>query len=117
MVSEPMKLGIAAFVIPFAFVLNPGLLLAGDFWDIAIAVVASALGATLVAVGVRGYAFGTLPAASRCIVLAASCLLIAPGLYARVVGLALAGAALLHQRISINALPGTSHESTRAKES
>ena len=115
--KEAMQLGIAAFIIPFAFVLNQGLLLVGDMWDITIAVVAAALGATLVAVGVRGYAFGMLPAASRCIVLVASCLLIAPGLYARVVGLALAGAALHHQRVSSNALRGTSHESTSAKKS
>ncbi len=114
---EAMQLGIAAFIIPFAFVLNEGLLLVGDVWDIAIAVVASALGATLVAVGVRGYAFGMLPAVSRIVVLAASCLLIAPGLYARAGGLALAGAALLHQRVSINAIRGTSHESTSTKKS
>ncbi len=70
---------------------------------IARAIVTSVLGATLVAVGVRGYAFGVLPAASRCVVLVASFLLIAPGSYAPVAGLALAGAALLHQRISIHA--------------
>lgn len=100
---EAMRLGIAAFIIPFAFVLNPGLLFVGDMGDIAGAVITSVLGATLVAVGVSGYAFGVLPGASRCVVLVASCLLIAPGLYAPVAGLALAGAALLHQRVSIHA--------------
>ena len=95
--------GVAAFIVPFAFVLNSGLLLVGDMGAIARAIVTSVLGATLVAVGVRGYAFGVLPAASRCVVLVASFLLIAPGSYAPVAGLALAGAALLHQRISIHA--------------
>ena len=53
-----MRLGIAAFLIPFAFVFNPGLLMRGSLVDIVMAVGTALIGGSLLAAGIRGYAVG-----------------------------------------------------------
>ena len=60
--SNPMKtaiaatrIGIATYIIPFAFILNPALLLMGDIGDIAIALSTALIGTYMVAGGVSGY--------------------------------------------------------------
>jgi TRAP transporter 4TM/12TM fusion protein len=52
-----MRLGIAAYVVPFAFALHPELILKGAPGDILLAVAASAAGTFLLAVGCAGYLF------------------------------------------------------------
>jgi TRAP-type uncharacterized transport system fused permease subunit len=52
-----MRLGIAAYVVPFAFALHPELILKGAPGDILVAVAASAAGTFLLAVGCAGYLF------------------------------------------------------------
>lgn len=52
-----MRLGIAAYVVPFAFALHPELILKGAPGDILIAVAASSVGTFLLAVGCTGYLF------------------------------------------------------------
>ena len=94
---EAVQLGIAAFVVPFAFVLNPGLLLRGDMIDIGLAIVTAVFGAGLLAAGIRGYAFAALGRIQRVILIAAACLSIAPGFFIPLAGLILAGIILLPQ--------------------
>jgi TRAP transporter 4TM/12TM fusion protein len=84
---EAVRLGIAAFLIPFAFVLNNGLLLKGSLGDIVIAIVTATVGAVLIAAGIRGYAFGHLNVFQKIIILAGGLLMIAPGVYLPVIGL------------------------------
>jgi TRAP transporter 4TM/12TM fusion protein len=55
-----MRLGIAAYVVPFVFALHPALILKGALGDIALAVVASSVGTFLLAVGCSGYLFRVL---------------------------------------------------------
>ena len=52
-----MRLGIAAYVVPFAFALHPSLILKGSAGDILLAVAASSIGTFLLAVGCAGYLF------------------------------------------------------------
>ena len=85
---EGMRLGIAAFLIPFAFVYNPGLLLQGDLADIITAVVTAIIGASLLAAGVRGYLLDFLNPVQRVILIGGGLLLIAPGLTLPGIGLA-----------------------------
>ncbi len=87
---EAVRLGIAAFLIPFAFVFSPALLLNGGLVDVIFAVVTASIGATLVAAGVRGYLFGSLAHYQRLLILAAGLLFIAPGFKFLLVGLVLA---------------------------
>jgi TRAP transporter 4TM/12TM fusion protein len=87
---EAVRLGIAAFLIPFAFVLNNGLLLKGSLGDIVVGVVTATVGAVLIAAGIRGYAFDHLNVFQKILVLAGGLLMIAPGVYMPVIGLAIA---------------------------
>ena len=84
---EGVRLGIAAFLIPFAFVYNPGLLMRGGIDQIVLAIVSAAIGATLLAAGIRGYLFGLLNPFQRLILFAAGLMLIAPGLSLPLAGL------------------------------
>ncbi len=89
-----MRLGIAAFLIPVAFVFNPGLLMQGELIDIVLAVVTALIGATLLACGIRGFALSPLNVVQRLIAFAGGLLLIAPGLTMPLIGLGLGLAAI-----------------------
>jgi len=91
---EAVKLGIAAFLIPFAFVYSPGLLMEGSIDRIVLAIVTAAVGATLLAAGIRGYAFSILNPLQRLVMCAAGLLLIAPGYIMPLIGI-IAGLAVV----------------------
>ena len=86
---EGVKLGIAAFLIPFAFVYNPGLMLNAPLPKILLATSTAFIGACLVAAATRGYLFSVLNPVQRVLVFAAGLLWIAPGLTWPAIGLAL----------------------------
>ena len=81
--SEPMatgiegfKLGIAGFLVPFAFVYQPALLLNGSAAAIASSLALTAFGVVCLASGVIGYLFDRLNPAQRGLLLAAAGLLV-----------------------------------------
>jgi TRAP transporter 4TM/12TM fusion protein len=88
--KEAVLLGIAAFIIPFAFVLSPGLLLQGSAIKIVWAIATALVGAILLACGIRGYAFARLMPVQRLLAGAGGLLLIGPGIYPPLIGAALA---------------------------
>jgi TRAP transporter 4TM/12TM fusion protein len=96
---EAVRLGIAAFLIPFAFALNPALLLMSDLGHIIQATATATIGAVLVASGVRGYALSALNPVERVAMLAAGILFIAPGLMLPAIGLAIVVAVLGLQKV------------------
>lgn len=65
---QAMRLGIAAYLVPLIVVFNPALLLIGSLGEIVLAAVVSALGITLIAIGLEGYAFRILNWAERMLV-------------------------------------------------
>ncbi|MGE3711669.1 MAG: hypothetical protein AB7G35_18615, partial [Hyphomicrobiaceae bacterium] len=83
---EAVRLGIAVFVVPFAFVLNDGLLLRGSWDHIAFAIFTAVIGAALLACGVRGWALGPLGIVGRLLAAAGGLLLIGPGVWPAVAG-------------------------------
>ncbi|MFQ5682563.1 MAG: TRAP transporter permease [Candidatus Binatia bacterium] len=87
---EAVNLGIAAFLIPFAFVFNDGLLFHGSVEHIFLAIVTSTVGAVLLAAGVRGYFFRNLNLLQRLVVFASGLLFIAPGVTMPLLGTVLA---------------------------
>jgi TRAP transporter 4TM/12TM fusion protein len=101
---EAVRLGVAAFIVPFAFILNPGLLLSGAWPTVTFAVATAVAAAILLAVATRGFAFTVLGLGPRLALLAAAGLLIAPGLLPALGGLLL-GAALLAMN-GLGARPG-----------
>lgn len=86
---EAVRLGIAAFLIPFAFVLNDGLLLQGGIGHIVLAVGTAVVGSVFLSCGICGYALWLLNPVQRVLFAISGLLFIAPGIYLPLAGLAI----------------------------
>jgi TRAP transporter 4TM/12TM fusion protein len=86
-----VKLGIAAFIVPYMFVYNPSLIGEGPLLIIAASIVSALLGVFALACAVQGYFMGNLHLVFRLALLAGGLGLIKPGLLTDAVGLALVG--------------------------
>ncbi len=75
---DAMKVGIAAFIIPFAFVLDDALLMNGTVSEIAIAFVTTTIGGVTLAAALGGYAFNRLGIISRVLLGIIAVILITP---------------------------------------
>ena len=95
---EAVRLGIAAFLIPYAFVMEPALLMRGTAGEIALAFGTAVLGSVGLAAALRGYALSPLDPLSRVALGLGSVLMIAPGLALPAVGFCLALAVVLGNR-------------------
>jgi TRAP transporter 4TM/12TM fusion protein len=91
--STPMKvgftaarLGIAAYVVPFAFCYSPGLLLKGSIQSIVGAVVPTTLGIVFLALGLSGYFLSGLSLVKRIIFFIGGLLLLTPELTWKTIG-------------------------------
>jgi len=73
-----MRLGIAAYVVPFVFALHPALILKGTAEEIIVAVVTASVGVILLGIGCAGYLFRPLSWAKRGTLWIASLLLLLP---------------------------------------
>ncbi|MCS7280087.1 MAG: TRAP transporter permease [Desulfobacterota bacterium] len=94
-----MKLGSAAFIVPFMFVYNPALLFQGQVAEIVLASLTAIIGAFSLACGMQGYFWGkVVPFYLRIPLLASAVLLIKPGLYTDFMGLALLGLVAIFSR-------------------
>ena len=94
-----MRLGIAAYIVPFIFALHPPLILMGTLKEILIAVVTAVVGVILLGAGCAGYLFRPLSWITRGLLWLAAILLLLPStnnilLFADFVGFAL-GAVLV----------------------
>jgi TRAP transporter 4TM/12TM fusion protein len=110
-----MRLGIAAYVVPFVFALHPALILKGALSEIAFAVVASSVGTFLLAVGCAGYLFRSLSWAKRGLFCLAGLLLMLPSwhgtwLIADAAGLLLGAGLFLWEKNKSSPLPSASAE-------
>lgn len=94
---EAVRLGIAAFVIPFAFALNPALMLRSDIGHIIQAVSTATIGSVLIACAVRGFALCNLTVVERILCFGAGVLFIAPGIQPPLIGLAIVAAVVALQ--------------------
>ncbi|MGE3646595.1 MAG: TRAP transporter permease [Beijerinckiaceae bacterium] len=90
---EAMRVGIAAFLIPFAFCINPHLMLRGSIAEIAFATVTAFAGAIFVAAGVQGFFLHRQNAVSRALMITGGIMLILPGVWLALAGVALAAIA------------------------
>lgn len=91
------KLSLAAFLLPFAFVYQPGLLMIGSPTSIFLAVVAALIGFTALAIAVVGYMYIPVTSVERALFAASSILLIHPSLTWNAAGLALFAVASIRQ--------------------
>ncbi|ESR23806.1 TRAP transporter permease [Lutibaculum baratangense] len=97
-----VKLGIAAFLVPYFLVYNPALIGQGTALQVAVAMGTALLGVYFLAGGVHGYFLGRINIAIRAALVIGSCMLIKPGLVTDAGGIGLlilgAGAAYLTRR-------------------
>ncbi len=78
---ESARVGIAKYLVPFAFVYNPSLLFEGPLWLTAYSSVTALAGVGAVSVALEGWLRGPLPPAMRLLAgLSAVCLIYPPGL-------------------------------------
>lgn len=87
---EAVRLGIAVFLVPFAFVYNQSLLMQGSIWQILFSAATAIAGAVLLASGLRGYASRPLRIYQRVLVAVGGLLLIGPGTWTALIGVGLA---------------------------
>lgn len=86
---EAVRLGIAAFLVPYAFVLEPALLMRGEVPEIALAFATAVIGSIGLASAIQGYAASALYPVSRILLGIASVMLIAPGVILPLIGFTL----------------------------
>jgi len=94
--SSPVRTGVTAmalasvgFVVPFAFVYDPLLLLSGPWAAVLATALTAALGATAMAAAVVGYLRGPIPTVGRLALAAAGLALLSPGIVSDAVGAAM----------------------------
>lgn len=97
---QATKLAIAAFIIPYIFALNPSLLLIGsEPLDIILVTLTALAGMTGVAAATEGYIFAKMNPLIRIVSLIGGLMLIIPGIYTDLGGLALLSIAFVFQKL------------------
>ncbi|PIP97077.1 MAG: hypothetical protein COW75_08635 [Rhodobacterales bacterium CG18_big_fil_WC_8_21_14_2_50_71_9] len=94
---ESFKIGMAAFVVPFMFFYSPGLLMEGEWLEIARNCATALVGVFLLSAAVQGFFFGKVGVLLRLALLAAALLMISGGLLTDAVGIALGAALYVYQ--------------------
>jgi len=85
---QAIKLGIAAFLVPFFFALEPALLLEGTLFNIFLTFFTALLGITMIAVGLEGYLFDALGGTDRILFVLGGVVFAYPGYYTDLLGVA-----------------------------
>jgi TRAP transporter 4TM/12TM fusion protein len=111
-----VKLAVAAFLIPFVFVLEPSLLLQGTVAELIPALLTLILGMMVIAAGLAGYLFGPANALERTLLLIGGVLMVYPLVVVSVVGIALAGAAVVMQLLRRRGSGGEDAPAERGRE-
>jgi TRAP transporter 4TM/12TM fusion protein len=86
---EGMRLGAAAYIVPFVFVYRPELLLKGSWQDVVLVTIVALLGIACLSVAIIGYLFRPLNWAERAVAAGAMLLLMWPGSVTDLAGAAL----------------------------
>jgi len=95
---ESFKIGLAAFIVPFVFFFNDGLLMQGDWLNIIHVFLTALLGIYLLASAVQGWLFGAINWPLRILVGGAAIAMISGGWVSDAIGLAAGGIVFLIQR-------------------
>ncbi|MGR3783663.1 MAG: TRAP transporter permease [Albimonas sp.] len=99
------KMAVAAFVLPFAFMYGPGVLLMADLPSIVVAIVTTTAAVVLISMAAEGFVRRPLPGVTRLAFAAAALFLLTPGVVAGLIGAAVATAGGLFARRSFAAAP------------
>ncbi|UCE35482.1 MAG: TRAP transporter fused permease subunit [Deltaproteobacteria bacterium] len=85
-----MRLGIAAYIVPFVFVYDPSLLANGLALQIAISSISAIIGIGMIAIGLEGYLSKALKWVQRILLVIGGLALLVPSATAKLIGLGLA---------------------------
>jgi TRAP transporter 4TM/12TM fusion protein len=94
-----VRLGAPGFIIPFMFAYEPSLLLLGSPWVILHSAITATVGVVLLAAGLFGWFLRETTLLDRAMLLTASILLIKPGIYTDLAGLALLAIVAISQKL------------------
>ena len=107
--GNPMKTGltatrlaIAAFIIPFVFAYSPMILFVGEsilWYEVVLTVITAVIGMIGVAAGLSGYLLGNMNIVQRIVTILGGVLLIIPGVWTDVAGIALVAVAVVWQML------------------
>jgi TRAP transporter 4TM/12TM fusion protein len=92
---QAMRLGIAAYLVPFIFAYKPALLLQGTMIQILEACTFGVIGVMFIAVGIEGFLFRSLRLWKRAVLVAGGIVVMVPGLLFDIVGLCMCGPIML----------------------
>jgi len=95
--ANAVRLGVGFYLIPFAFVLSPALVLIGAPSEIVIATIAALIGAVSFASGLMGFGLIKLNWALRVLHIAGGAMVIMPDWTFKLIGVVLIGLSLLYQ--------------------
>jgi TRAP-type uncharacterized transport system fused permease subunit len=84
-----MRLGIAAYIVPFIFAYKPALLLMGTPFEVIEACGTAVLGISFIAIGLEGFLFSPMNMLKRGIFILGGLILMVPGLIFDAIGLCL----------------------------
>jgi TRAP transporter 4TM/12TM fusion protein len=84
---QAMRLGIAAYIVPFIFAYKPALLLQGTFFEIGEACASAIVGVTFLAIGIEGFLFTTFVWWKRIVLMIGGVVLMIPGLLFDAIGI------------------------------
>jgi TRAP transporter 4TM/12TM fusion protein len=84
---QAIKLGIAAYIVPFLFAYHPSLLLQGSYLEVIHAVLTAMIGISLVAIGIEGFLFRELSWMKRVLLILGGLGCMVPGWRSDVIGL------------------------------
>jgi TRAP transporter 4TM/12TM fusion protein len=92
-----VRFGIAAFIVPFFFVMNPALIGVGDIATIAMAAVTATVGSVAIATAVQGWMLVRMSVIERIVVFSGGLMLTAPEIKSDLVGAAMVAACVAYQ--------------------
>jgi TRAP-type uncharacterized transport system fused permease subunit len=94
---QAFKLGLAAFIVPFAFTYGPQLLFYGAAYEILLALATAIVGCISIAIGLTGWFFGKIQLPFRLPFIVAAILLVVPGMGSDLAGMAVMTLSLVIQ--------------------
>ena len=109
---QAMRLGISAYIVPFAFVYGPGLLMVGTASEIVTTAITALVGIVALSAAVEGYLLVLANPLQRLLLLVGAVALIFPGLATNIIGFSLIVGVLLWQMPSWRASRRAQAEAT-----
>ncbi|MBT8360439.1 MAG: TRAP transporter permease [Deltaproteobacteria bacterium] len=94
---KAVQFGIAAFIVPFFFVINPALIGVGDFVTIVMGAIAATIGAGAIAIAIQGWLLQRASIIERIMVFIGGLLLMLPEIQRALLGVGIVVAVIIYQ--------------------